>query len=92
VQQPFPATLQGTGEPGVYTVHQVGPQPEPDVRFVVHLDVPEQSNISPGTAPALEAEPARTGRGGPATADLWPWLAALALLAVGVEWVVFLHR
>lgn len=89
---PFPATLEATVRPGVYTVRQVGAANSPTRTFVVQLDVPDQSRISPGAGPALDAAPGRAGRAPPATAELWRWLAALGLLAVGVEWVVFLRR
>jgi len=92
LKPPFPATLDDTVHPGVYTVRQVGLADELTRRFVLRLDVPEKSRISPGAGPALEAGPGRPGQAPPSTSELWPWLAALALVAVGVEWMVFLRR
>ncbi len=92
LKPPFPATFDATAEPGVYTVRQLGSQNDQVRRFVVQLDVVEQSQIAPGAGPALEAAPGRTGRAPPSTSELWPWLAALALMVVSVEWVVFLRR
>jgi hypothetical protein len=89
---PFPATLEATVRPGVYTVRQVGPASTAPRSFVVQLDVPDQSRISPGAGPSLEDAPGRAGQAPPSTAELWRWLAALGLLAVGIEWVVFLRR
>lgn len=92
LEAPFPATLEDTRRPGVYTVGEVGPENPETRRFVVQLDVPEQSRVSPGAGPALETGAARPGEAPPSTRELWPWLAALALTAVAVEWVVYLRR
>ena len=92
LKPPFPATLEDTGRPGVYTVSQVGLGDDLTRRFVLHLDVPEQSRIAPGAGPAVEAGPGRPGQAPPSTSELWPWLAALALAIVAVEWLVFLRR
>ncbi|MEJ7764255.1 MAG: BatA and WFA domain-containing protein [Acidimicrobiales bacterium] len=92
LKPPFPATLEDTTRPGVYTVRQVGLGDELTRRFVLHLDVPEQSRIAPGAGPAMETGPGRPGQAPPSTSELWPWLAAVALAVVAVEWLVFLRR
>lgn len=92
VKAPFPATLAGTVEPGLYTVRPTGGGQGDQTRFIVRLDVPDQSRIAPGAGPSVEAGPARAGQAPPSTSELWLWLAALALLVVAVEWVVFLRR
>lgn len=64
-------------------------------RFAVDLLDVGESTIAPGSAANLEAL-GRPTAGGTTTADrppardeIWPWLAALALLGLLVEWILY---
>jgi hypothetical protein len=51
-----------------------------------------ESDIAPRAAPSFEtvSNPSRPVAGG--SAELWPWLAAAALVVLGLEWLVFARR
>jgi hypothetical protein len=51
-----------------------------------------ESDIAPRPAPTLEtlSSPSQPVSGG--SAELWPWLAAGALVVLGLEWLVFARR
>lgn len=79
-----------------------GPNPSPPPadataprRFAVDLLDLGESTIAPGSAANLEAlgqpagGPARVGERPPARDEIWPWLAALALAGLLVEWIVY---
>jgi len=88
---PYPATLEDTSQPGVYTVRQTGPTETVTSRFVVVLDDPEQSDIAPGERPLVRAT-VRAGEAAPrGTLEIWPWLVGLAIVGLLVEWVVYLR-
>jgi hypothetical protein len=77
--------------PGVYTVTQQIPGGNRVSRFVVQLQDPQASRIAPGAAPVTqEAEkPSRPLPRG--ILEIWPWLVALALGLLAVEWLVYLR-
>ena len=54
----------------------------------LHLDGSE-SDIRPRPLPSFESEPV-TGQAG--AVESWPWLAAAAVVLLGVEWLVFARR
>jgi len=60
-------------------------------RFVVQLQDPSLSRISPGAAPLIQAADRAGGVLPRGTLEVWPWLAAAALLALVAEWFVFLR-
>lgn len=88
---PYPATFNDTTAPGVYTVEETGPGGTTTSRFVVQLQDPEQSRIAPGEQPLVRTTAAAPGDAPRGTKELWPWVAALVLLGLAVEWVVFLR-
>jgi hypothetical protein len=52
---------------------------------------PAESDVAPGPMPTFaSAAPAQDLRAG--SAEVWPWLAAAALVTLGVEWLVFVRR
>jgi hypothetical protein len=78
-----------TGRLGVYRVEQFGPDGEllRSDPLVVNLFSPGESDIAPrqaiqvGQAEVEVEEQEEVGR-----RELWPWLAAAALVVLGVEW------
>jgi Ca-activated chloride channel homolog len=87
---PFPA-FTATDVPGVYTVRQQLQSGSRLSRFVVQLRDPSLSRISPGAAPLIQAGDRPSGVLPRGTLEIWPWLAAAALVALVAEWFVFLR-
>ena len=87
---PFPPFI-ATDVPGVYTVRQQLASGTRLSRFVVQLQDPSLSRISPGAAPLIQAADRAGGVLPRGTLEVWPWLAAAALLALVAEWFVFLR-
>jgi hypothetical protein len=89
---PFPAApFTDTATPGVYTVRQQLAQGERVSSFVVQFEDPDLSRIAVGAEPFVDLAATAAGAVPRGTLELWPWLAALALGLLAVEWVVF-HR
>jgi len=88
---PFPAVVDDTSLPGVYSVAEERPGQTVTSRFVVQLQDPGQSRIAPGEAPVVRATAAAAGEAPRGTREIWSWLVILAVLALGLEWVVFLR-
>ncbi|GAB4477935.1 MAG: BatA and WFA domain-containing protein [Anaerolineae bacterium] len=94
----FPASAEtliftGTGQIGVYTVELLeGLDVQMTGSFAVNLFAPGESRIAPqeaiqiGEAPITPNSPQDQGQ-----RELWPWLAAAALVLLIVEWWVY-HR
>lgn len=91
LRPPFPAVVNDTTRPGVYSVREERPGQSATSRFVVQLQDPTQSRIGPGEAPVVRTAAAPAGSAPRGTREIWPWLVLLALLALAVEWVVFLR-
>jgi hypothetical protein len=87
---PF-APFGATDLPGVYAVRQQLASGSRLSRFVVQLQDPTLSRISPGAAPLIQAADRPSGVLPRGTLEIWPWLAAAALLALVAEWFVFLR-
>jgi hypothetical protein len=88
---PFPP-FTATDVPGVYTVRQQLASGSRLSRFVVQLQDPSLSRISPGAAPLIQAADRPSGAVLPrGTLEIWPWLAAAALVVLVAEWFVFLR-
>jgi len=87
---PF-SPFTGTDLPGVYQVRQQLASGSRLSRFVVQLQDPALSRISPGAAPLIQAADRPSGVLPRGTLEIWPWLAAAALLALVAEWFVFLR-
>lgn len=87
---PFPP-FAATDVPGVYTVRQQLTSGSRLSRFVVQLQDPSLSRISPGAAPLIQAGDHPSGVLPRGTLEIWPWLAAAALVALVAEWFVFLR-
>jgi hypothetical protein len=60
-------------------------------RFVVQFEDPDLSRIAPGSPPFVDLVASAGGAAPRGTLELWPWFAALALLVLAAEWLVF-HR
>ena len=89
---PFPAApFTDTATPGVYTVRQQLAAGDRVSRFVVQFEDPDLSRIAPGSAPFVDVVANTNGAPPRGTLELWPWFAALALLVLSAEWIVF-HR
>lgn len=61
-------------------------------QFVVNVRDPAEADLRPDStlATTLPAESAQTAAGNPlAQREIWPWLAALALVALMVEWWIY---
>src|SRR5438105_1968936 len=86
---PFPPYSPAT--PGVYTVRQQLPDSVRVSRFVVDFADQALSRILPGPKPAVQVVDRPANRASRGVLELWPWLAAAALLLLAAEWVVF-HR
>lgn len=87
------AVVGDTRQPGVYTVAQTAAdQTITRSRFVVQLQDMRQSQIAPGPAPLIRETAATTGQVERGTLEIWPWLLALVLAGLAVEWAVFLRR
>lgn len=81
-----------TEQPGIYQALVSGARAPIRSDFAVNFFNPAESNIAPNL-PALagRADPARVDGAETATAqrEIWPWLAALALVALMAEWWVY---
>jgi Ca-activated chloride channel homolog len=89
---PFPAApFTDTATPGVYTVHQQLAAGDRVSRFVVQFEDPDLSRIAPGGVPFVDVVANANGASPRGTLELWTWFAALALLVLAAEWLVF-HR
>jgi Ca-activated chloride channel homolog len=87
---PFPP-FAATDVPGVYTVRQQLANGSRLSRFVVQLQDPSLSRISPGAAPLIQAAAQPGGVLPRGTLEIWPWLVAAALVLLVGEWFVFLR-
>ncbi|HNB50644.1 MAG TPA: VWA domain-containing protein [Anaerolineales bacterium] len=84
--------FQATGELGLYAANYLPADQFPAEFFAVNLFAPEESNIRPATdiRVGLSAvSPQQENELG--NRELWPWLAALALVILLAEWWVY-HR
>lgn len=88
---PYPTVLSDTGAPGVYAVTETTAETTSTRRFVVALQDPSQSQITPGEAPLVRETGSETGDAPRRTMELWPWLAALAIAGLTVEWLLYLR-
>jgi Ca-activated chloride channel family protein len=85
-------TYAETDQLGLYTVVAQTPGGEVRQSFAVNLFAPGESNIRPsdtivlGTQPVSAAPPETPGQ-----REIWPWIAALGLAVLTVEWWVY-HR
>jgi hypothetical protein len=86
---PFPP-FTATDEPGIYTVRQQLPSTVRVSRFVVQLQNPTLSRISPGAAPLIQEGDRPQGVLPRGTLEIWPWLVAGALVLLVAEWFVYL--
>jgi von Willebrand factor type A domain/Aerotolerance regulator N-terminal len=87
---PFPP-FAATDQPGVYTVRQQLQSGSRLSRFVVQLQDQAISRITPGAAPLIQEGDRPRGVLPRGTLEIWPWLAAAALVAVVAEWIVYLQ-
>ena len=87
---PFPPFM-ATDVPGVYTVRQQLASGSRTSRFVVQLQDPSISRIAPGAAPLVQAGDRPTGVVPRGTLEVWPWVAAVALVVFVAEWFVYLR-
>lgn len=78
-------------QPGVYTVTQQLAHGSRTSRFVVMLQDPALSRISPGAAPVTQEGGRSTGAPPRGTLEVWPWLAAAALVLLVLEWLYYLR-
>lgn len=93
---PFPAaTFAQTDTPGVYQVTQDTPAQQRQGAFVVNLFDPLQSRLAPADQLPVVHSAAfgEGGLGGQSVPlelrELWPWIAALLLLVLCAEWLLF---
>jgi Ca-activated chloride channel family protein len=84
---PFTATFQ----PGVYTVRQLLGQGTRVSRFVVQLQDPAMAHIAPGAAPLVQETGPPPGPPARGTLEIWPWLVALLVGLVALEWMLYLR-
>jgi Ca-activated chloride channel homolog len=87
---PFPP-FTATARPGVYTVKQQLAAGSRLSRFVVQLQDQAISRIAPGAAPLIQEAERPRGVLPRGTLEIWPWLAAAALIALVAEWFVYLR-
>jgi len=87
---PFPP-FTATDRPGVYTVRQQLTSSTRLSRFVVQLQDQAISRIAPGAAPLIQEADRPRGVLPRGTLEIWPWLAAAALVALVAEWFVYLR-
>ncbi len=93
---PFPAAIfDQTDTPGIYQVTQDTPGQQRQGAFVVNLFDPSQSNLAPADQ-LLVVHSVAFGANGQAgqsvpleLRELWPWIAALLLLVLCIEWWLF---
>lgn len=84
---PYADTLQT----GVYSVRQELAKGTRLSRFVVQLQDPIMSRIAPGAAPLTQEGDRPRGILPHGTLEVWPWLAGIALVVLGAEWLVYLR-
>jgi hypothetical protein len=91
IDAPGAVRFEETDQPGLYTVTmRAAAGDRPAGAFAVNLFAPGESALAPaasvslGQAPASQAQEEAVGQ-----RELWPWLAALALLLLTGEWWVF---
>lgn len=85
-------TFTETGETGYYAVNFISKDTSKVAYFAVNLFDPSESDIRPRESLQIgraTVTPAASNQIG--LRELWPWLAALALLVLLVEWQVY-HR
>jgi Ca-activated chloride channel family protein len=87
---PFPP-FTDTVKPGVYNVREQLPSGLRSSRFVVQFQDPALSRIAPGAAPLVQQADRPRGAEPRGTLEIWPWLAAAALVLLVAEWAVFLR-
>jgi hypothetical protein len=85
--EPFTQTAQT----GVYTVRQTLAAGTRLSRFVVELHDQTVSRIQPGAAPPTQPVDQPGGALPRGTLEIWPWLAAIGLGLLVVEWVLYLR-
>jgi hypothetical protein len=90
------AVLTDTDQTGLYTatIRAAGAERMVAARFAVDALDPARSAIAPqSTLASVHGAPGSPNPGSQGTvfADLWPWLAVLALAVLTAEWAVF-HR
>lgn len=85
------APFTATSREGVYTVVEKLPGGTRTSRFVVQLQGGAESRIEPGAAPVTEAPDRPQGKLLRGTLEVWPYIAAAALLLLVLEWLVFLR-
>ena len=78
-------------QPGVYTVTQQLARGTRASRFVVQLQDPALSRISPGAAPVTQQGNQPRGALPRGTLEVWPWLAGVALVLLVLEWIYYLR-
>jgi len=93
---PFPAAIfDQTDTPGIYIVTQDTPVQQRQGAFVVNLFDPSQSNLAPADQLPVVHSLAfgASGQAGQSVPlelrELWPWIAALLLLVLCIEWWLF---
>lgn len=87
--QAFPP-FTASDQPGVYTVRQQLSSGQRQSRFVVQLQDPSISRITPGAEPflqPLDKPPGTLPRG---TLEIWPFLVAAGVVLLVIEWLVYL--
>ncbi len=89
---PDPLNFAATNELGIYTVELVsGGTVTTTDSFAVNLFAPAESRIAPADAIAVGQTTVSTTQ--PTNSygqrELWPWLALVALLVLGLEWWVY---
>ena len=82
-----------TDEVGMYSVvAERGAKPAMHSRFAVNAFDPQRSAIAPRSSLALSGTATAAQVAAPsAPSDLWPWIAAVLLGVLSLEWLVF-HR
>jgi len=84
------ALFQGTQQTGVYTLDYPGHPELGSDAFAVNLFDPGESAIAPQSEIRLGQTQLRAGGGEDAGQhELWPWLAALALVVLLLEWLLY---
>ena len=87
---PYPP-FTDTSQPGVYAVREQLAASVYSTRFVVQFQNPALSRIAPGAAPIVQEADKPRGVLPRGTLEIWPWLAAAALVLLVAEWAVFLR-
>lgn len=81
------ATIDTFTQPGWYDLIERGASGERfRGRIAVNAGTPLESNLRQEQPPALASAPMALGQAARQVADLWPWLALLAFLALALEW------